>query len=283
MEGFSFSKIVEDILREREIIDEGIDFDTESLTVSYNPSHENNVDTSVENNPTCDGEILGGIHVWSIFKRKKNKMDFTDKDGNPLVFALKGERGWHFRSEKDREEIERQFDFIAEKFASIYKVGVTILIPSSNPLNKHIADVVMSKSENSKLLEGVVSKMTIEEIDDIVLDPNSEFRKHYDKNFKQAYARFIRFINVMKEKHNGMFAKHFVKDPEMRRVLNNTLKLSNDAYANFANDINGHDLLIIDDTISQGASIRETINIINETYSPNSVTILTMFSKLYDE
>jgi hypoxanthine-guanine phosphoribosyltransferase len=87
----------------------------------------------------------------------------------------------------------------------------------------------------------------------------------------------------MKEKHNGMFAKHFVKDPEMRRVLNNTLKLSNDAYANFANDINGHDLLIIDDTISQGASIRETINIINETYSPNSVTILTMFSKLYDE
>jgi hypothetical protein len=283
MKDFSFSKIVENVLKEQVALDEGIDFDTESLTVSYNPSHEDNVDTSVANNPTCDGEILGGIQVWSIFKRKKNPIDYADKDGNPLVFALKGERGWHFRSDEDKENIERQFDFIAEKFASIYKVGVTILIPSSNPLNKHIADVVMSKSEDAKLLEGVVSKMTIEEIDDIVLEPKSEFRKHYGSNFKQAYARFMRFINVMKEKHNGMFAKHFIKDAEMRRVINNTLKLSDDAYANFANDINGHDLLIIDDTISQGASIRETINIINETYSPNSVTILTMFSKLYDK
>ena len=35
---------------------EGIDFDPETKTVSYNPSHEDNVDTSLENNPTSDGE-----------------------------------------------------------------------------------------------------------------------------------------------------------------------------------------------------------------------------------
>ena len=46
------------ILNICEDIEEGIDFDSETRTVSYNPSHENNVDTSVENNPTEDIEIV---------------------------------------------------------------------------------------------------------------------------------------------------------------------------------------------------------------------------------
>lgn len=36
------------------VLNEGIDFDPETKTVSYNPSHEDNVDTSLENNPTSD-------------------------------------------------------------------------------------------------------------------------------------------------------------------------------------------------------------------------------------
>ena len=47
-------KSVEKVLNR--VLNEGIDFDPETKTVSYNPSHEDNVDTSVENNPTSDGE-----------------------------------------------------------------------------------------------------------------------------------------------------------------------------------------------------------------------------------
>ena len=77
------SKRLKEIIRESilNVLNEGIDFDPETKTVSYNPSHEDNVDTSVENNPTCDGEIVPSVQVWSIFKRKRGLRG----DGNPLL------------------------------------------------------------------------------------------------------------------------------------------------------------------------------------------------------
>ena len=54
-----------------EFIDEGIDFDLNTKTVSYNPSHEDNVDTSIENNSTSDENLVPNIKVYSIFKRSK--------------------------------------------------------------------------------------------------------------------------------------------------------------------------------------------------------------------
>lgn len=53
------------------LVEEGIDFDLANLTVSYNSNHEENVDTSEENNPSKDEEILNGIPVWPIFRRKR--------------------------------------------------------------------------------------------------------------------------------------------------------------------------------------------------------------------
>ena len=258
------------------VLNEGIDFDPETKTVSYNPSHENYVDTSIENNPTIDGEVVPGVQVWSIFKRKKGE---SREDGNPLVYALKGE-GWTFRSEEDREAIEKQFDLIASKFASMYQIGITVLIPSGNELNYHIADIVLSKSKNGELIDGVICKLTTEEVNDIVLDFNSKFREYYKKSFNSAYYRLGGYLDQMDKERKGTFSRHLIKDPEMRDVLDFTLKVSEDRYAEFANKINGQNILIIDDTISRGQSIKEACQIMMESYAPKSITVLTLLSKL---
>lgn len=255
---------------------EGIDFDPETKTVAYNSSHENYVDISIDNNPTIDGEIVPGVQVWSIFKRKKGE---TREDGNPLVYALKGE-GWTFRSEEDREAIEKQFDLIASKFVSMYQKGITVLIPSGNELNKHIADIVLSKSENGEFIEGVVCKLTTEEVNDIVLDFNSEFREYYKASFNSAYYRLDRYLDQMDKELKGTFSRHLIKDLEMRDVLDFTLKVSEDIYAEFANKINGQNILIIDDTIGSGQSIKEACRIMMESYAPKSITVLTLSSGL---
>ena len=105
-----FMKKIKTIIREtiERVLNEGIDFDPMTRTVSFNPTHEDNVDTSVEHNPTIDNEIVPGIDVWSIFKRKRGNA----LDDNPLVYALKNEGGWHFRSQEDAEAIEKQFHLI---------------------------------------------------------------------------------------------------------------------------------------------------------------------------
>lgn len=258
------------------VINEGIDFDPHTKTVSYNPSHEENVDTSIEHNPTMDGDIVPNVQVWSIFKRKRGLRG----DGNPLVYALKGEGGWTFRDESDRNAIEKQFDAIATKFATMYPVGVTILMPSGSELNMHIADVVMSKSRNAELIKGVICKLTTEEVDDIVLDFNSKFREFYKDEFNSKYYELGRYLDLMDKEGNGYFSRHLIKNNQMRNVLDSTLKLSDDRFAEFANKINDQDVLIIDDTISRGQSIKEACQIMLESYAPKSITVLTLLSKL---
>lgn len=258
------------------VINEGIDFDPHTKTVSYNPSHEENVDTSIEHNPTMDGDIVPNVQVWSIFKRKRGLRG----DGNPLVYALKGEGGWTFRDESDRNAIEKQFDAIATKFATMYPVGVTILMPSGSELNMHIADVVMSKSRNAELIKGVICKLTTEEVDDIVLDFNSKFREFYKDEFNSKYYELGQYLDLMDKERNGYFSRHLIKNNQMRDVLDSTLKLSDDRFAEFANKINDQDVLIIDDTTSRGQSIKEACQIMLESYAPKSITVLTLLSKL---
>lgn len=257
------------------VLNEGIDFDTTELTVSYNPSHENNVDTSIENNPTADDDIIPGVRVWSIFKRKRGVYG----DGNPLLYALKGE-GWTFRSEKDRIAIEQQFDEIATKFAEQYPIGVTIVIPSGNALNRHIADVILSKSKGAEILEGAICKLTTEEVNDIVLRKDSLFRKVYGNDFESAYRTLCVYFEEMDEKRDGVFSRHLVKDGKMRDALINTLKVSPDRYAKDSKVINGQNILIIDDTISRGQTIKEACRIMMESYAPKSITVLTLLSRL---
>lgn len=274
----NLNQIMDEIVEKEmdKTFNEGIDFDPETKTVAYNSSHENYVDISIDNNPIIDGEIVPGVQVWSIFKRKKGE---TRDDGNPLVYALKGE-GWTFRSEEDREAIEKQFDLIASKFVSMYQKGITVLIPSGNELNKHIADIVLSKSENGEFIEGVVCKLTTEEVNDIVLDFNSEFREYYKASFNSAYYRLDRYLDQMDKELKGTFSRHLIKDLEMRDVLDFTLKVSEDIYAEFANKINGQNILIIDDTIGSGQSIKEACRIMMESYAPKSITVLTLSSGL---
>ena len=85
----------------------------------------------------------------------------------------------------------------------------------------------------------------------------------------------------MDKERNGYFSRHLIKNNQMRDVLDSTLKLSDDRFAEFANKINGQDVLIIDDTISRGQSIKEACQIMLESYAPKSITVLTLLSKLY--
>lgn len=273
MSNSRMNKIVNEVVVQsiNRVINDGIDFDPNTKTVLYNHSHEENVDISIKHNPTMDGDIVPNVQVWSIFKRKRGLRG----DGNPLVYALKGEGGWTFRNESDRNAIEKQFDAIATKFATMYPVGVTILMPSGSELNMHIADVVMSKSRNAELIKGVICKLTTEEVDDIVLDFNSKFREFYKDEFNSKYYELGRYLDLMDKEKKGSFSRHLIKDPEMRDVLDSTLKLSNDRFAEFANKINGQDILIIDDIISKGQSIKEACHIMMESYAPKSITVLS--------
>ena len=261
----------------KKIIKEGIDIDYNNLTVAYNPSHQNNVDTSIENNPTVSNEYGEGITVYSLLMRKSNDI----MDGNPLLYAFKGENGWQFRTDKDKEAILNQIDIIAQKFANMYPLGFTVLIPSGNHLNRMIGEIVKRKGKDVLIVDDVLTKITTEEVMDIVLEKGSQFHIYYQNAMDTALRQLKIYLDKMDEEKGGYFTRHYIRDAKMRDVLNKTLKLSNDAVARYSKSIDGKDVLLIDESISRGQTIKEACKILMENYEPKSITVLTLFSKLY--
>lgn len=180
------------------------------------------------------------------------------------------------------KSIKNRVRAIIRKFIKKFPLGVTILLLSKNRLNWYIADTIKSKTKNIEIIDDVICKLTTEEVDDIVLDFGSKFRKYYKNDFNAAYYQLGKYLDAMDNERNGTFSRHYVKDPIMRDALDVTLKLSTDRYAEFANKINGRNVLIIDDTVSRGQSIKEACKIIQESYAPKSITVLTLLSKLYN-
>ena len=221
-----------------------------------------------------------GFEAFPTKKLNKNMKITKRGDGNLLIYALKNEDEWSFRSSEDKELIEKQFDLIATKFAKLYPIGVTVIIPSGNPLNRYIAEVVTSKSNNARIIDGAISKLTVDEVDEIVLKRDSEFRKFYGEDFDSAYSQLETYFDEMDEERNGIFTRHKVYDKEMRNVLSDTLKVSKSRLARKSKYINGEDVLLIDDTISRGQTIKDACRIIQESYSPKSITVLTLLSML---
>ena len=129
----------------KDVLNEGIGFDENRLTVSYNPSHEDNIETSEVTNPTMVSKYGDNVEVWSIFKRKSGRKD----DGNPLVYALKGEGGWKFKTNKDKNAIYSQIEKITAKFFSAHSSNVTIILPSEGHLNSMFANIIMSYNKGS--------------------------------------------------------------------------------------------------------------------------------------
>jgi hypothetical protein len=258
---------------------EGIDIDFDNRTVSYNPSHEDYVSTSVNNNPSQNSGFAD-IPVWSVFKRKKVENGIK-VDGNPLLYAFKNENGWKFKAEKDRSAIVNQIVLIVDKFNSTVQYGPTVVVPSGGPLNMFLAEIIKKRNPNTKIINDLVVKMTANEVYEAVISNDFGFREVYNtkEKFLSALDKLEKSIVQMEKQRNGDFTYHFIGDPVMREAIGQTLKLSYD-FGMYSNDVNGKDILIIDDSISQGNSIKNACEVLKDSFVPNSITVLTLFSKL---
>jgi hypothetical protein len=270
------------INEECKLLPEGIDIDEKYRKVAYNPNHEDYVVTSLQNNPTKNFGFGKGVNVWSIFKR--NKTDQGDKyDGNPLVYAFKNEGGWCFKSNQDRKNILYQVNLIVGKFFKENGIfSPTVVIPSSSQFNTLLSNAIKKYAPNTKIINDVLTKMGVEEVYNDTTGFNTPFRKVYNtrKKFDIACKELRGYCNRMNRERRGLFTFHFIEDVAMRSVISRTLQLTNGAEGKYSEDINGKDILIIDDTISQGNTIKYACDSIRETFLPKSITVLTMFSKL---
>lgn len=267
-------------------LNEGIGINYENDTISYKSAYEYNSDTSVDSNPTFSDEYGYGnnVRVYSIFKRMKDTID----DGDPLLYALMGEQTpkhnkqkWHFKTNKDKNAIHQQIGLITAKFLHLYKAGFTILLPSSNGLSRYIADLMSLKSKDILIIDDILVKVTTIEALDAAMEPDSLFKKHYKGHVEEKLRELKGCLSRMDNEHSGYFTRHLVPNLEMRDVLVSTIKASETAEFKYKKELDGRDVLLIDDPIHAGQSVKDAISVLNTLYDTKSITVLTLFSKLY--
>jgi hypothetical protein len=252
---------------------EEIDVSSERA-VTMTDSHENLVDTSVVNNPTCTKDIIPSIEVWSLFKRKEGGVN----DGNPLLYALKHEKNYQLTNPNF---VYKRIEDLCDAFIRSHpNMDVTLAIPSTNSLNKFLYETLKRKCKGIMVIDNLMIKMTVEEVDDCIFEKTSLFRKTYGANYAQAHEAFETYCSKMKD---GTFRLHLIKDMNMRKTIEHTIKLSDRFYGKYMEAINGKNILIVDDSVTNGQTITEAYKIIAECYEPKSITILTLMSPLYNK
>ena len=268
--------------------------------VSYNPSHNDGVDSSIENNPTRSELKVPTIRlmpdhidIFAVMQRVAMTKSVIGTDGNPLLYAFKNEKGYRFDSEEDKNAIRKDIENILGKFVDQYFSAnngevATIVIPSGNTLNNEFANlfqsVVESKGKKVKIYNDILDKLTTDVVREEVLeDSRSDFNSWISKmspaKAMKIKNKLLKFLDDMDENHGGTFSYHFVKDPDIRNHMSMSMKLSKTpSIAKEYGDINECHVLLLDDSVSRGASMKEAYNLLVRHYHPKSITGLVLFS-----
>lgn len=289
-------------------VNEGIDVtyrksdDDPGANVIYNPTHNYGIDSTLAHNPTVTDIHIPGLYldndvmkVYSTLKRTDADIDHVGPDGNPLLYAFKGERGYKFAPKGDRKCIKRDVKAILDKFVKQYFSTIkddvaTVIIPSGNSLNDMFAewfeDCVTRNGYKMKVYDEVLEKVTTDTIRNEVLDDSrSEFYKWIYSMPKQDRVRMkhilLNCLDNMDKTHNGTFSYHLVNNKELRNHLSLSMKMSHTpSVARECKDINNCNLILLDDSISRGTSLKEAYSLLVQCYYPNTAIGLTMFSSL---
>ena len=162
-------------------INEG--FDVKGRRLIFTDSHQKVLDTSFDGNPTVsqipvDG--LGDVTVYSIFKRCQQNDSVGDS--NPVLYALKKERGWDFADEENKKLFWYRFTQLLRRFLRDHsnEFDTTIVVPSSKRLNADIADEIRKIAKDvgiDHISSGGLYTVNAEEVCDAAWEENSYFRK----------------------------------------------------------------------------------------------------------
>lgn len=250
----------------------------EKYVTFVDDSASNLLNTTLQDSPTVDEVMFGNIKLatYSMFKRIGNKRG----DGNPALYALKGENNW---SMTNTEEFWNRFDEIIDKFLETHsKFDTIIQLPSTNPLNTKILTHLSKKIPSVNVIDKLLHKLTTDEVMSKCDTEGSYFAKYWQGRYQEGFDKLNGYLEKMDEKNNGIFSYHMIDDQELRKTVINTMKvLPEDAFL-YVPQINGKDIILLDDSITHGQSIKSACSALLSCYTPKSISVFTMFSKLYN-
>lgn len=222
--------------------------------------------TTVDSNPVF--EKLNDFEVYSAFKRTRVKKPLKG-DNCPLIYALKGLDDLTV-NRRSIYELSKTFYPIVENFLG-HKTDhwdLIIPLPSSSGIGRIVADRVARKAPclTSHVVNDALCKTTI-------FDARAELStmglpKSAQKTLENKLRAQRHFSN------SDWSAPYSLKNVPVK--LRHHLKVFK--HQNDYNSLNPKNILLVDDVVSSGTSLKQAHELISNKYTDAQVSCFTLFS-----
>lgn len=213
------------------------------------------------------GESTDGVKFWSVLRYGEALRE--EGDGNIKTSLLEGDNNM-----VDSKVVRKRIKAIAAEFFKAYKgVDVTVVLSSSNSLIVYLAGVIEQRCADPFFISDFFPKLYFEEVDDLIYEEDSLFRKHYGDKYWERYEAFKNYSDKMID--SGFQFKK-ITDLEMRGVIEETIKSGYAFYAKYIDAINDKNVLVLEDGITLDKPCLEPWRLIYTYYSPKSVSVMTI-------
>ena len=175
-------------------------------------------------------ELGDYIKAYSIFTRTKKSNHKNDNDSNPVLYALKNEKRWRFESDFNKKQFWNRFSLLLQNFLFDHKdeFDTTIVIPSSNRLNKEIVDEIEKYAVEvgiKNIIRGGLRTIPTDVVRERVLQHNSFFQRYWKDSWIEKMDELDEYLYEMDERNNGLFKYHMITDINLRKSIIHTLEV----------------------------------------------------------
>lgn len=260
--------------------------DIHANTISYNPNHQLNMYTNDINNPKLvdfSNNVKGGkFKVYSIFY-KQDELNRTVKgDGNPLINALKNKGDYKFATKEDENSIYNIIEVVCSTLKGMF--DTIVVCKSSKELNYTFADLLSKASGCDTVITDLFFKLPCDGVFNRDIAPKeAELKSQRFRNGMSYYDYFVQAFNDMRNNNNGIFTYSSIKNPNLRKYVQNSIDISAEAISQYSNVINGKRVVIIDDVLTSGRTLSETSKYLLNNFKPIDVVFLTIVGPYKDK
>ena len=242
-------------------------------------------DGDVTYSKVFSNELQDDITVYSIYKRMFR--DNTKNDPNVIYYDLDNDNIWSFNDNNNKQMFWERFELLLKMFIEQHKneTDYTIVITCSDRYNKNVVKSIKDIAANvgiKYVVEQGLHTVSSEVVEDSVYSNDSYFKQYYGDEWEDYLPMLKKYLERMDNENNGLFKWHLIDDKDMRLSIINTLEIDKDYAFLYERHVNGKNVLIVDDSITYGQSIRNAIHAIAQAYVPKSVSVLTMFSQFWN-
>ncbi len=193
-------------------------------------------------------KVDGNTNHLFVFRRNRGRRG-DEGDGNPLIFALKGMRGYHI-SDNCRQKFLNRAEEIVKKNAQKCHADLIMSVPSGHGFGYEFSNLLSDWLNIAPLSSSFIEKRTAGEV---LTTAKKRPPTIENKEIKRDYGHYLNVLSKMNAEQ-----KVSMKDaPTKTRKYFDLLKFSGDAP-----DLAGKNILVVDDLMSSGSTMRCMIELL---------------------